>query len=105
MEEEKKQGQPDAEAIEEMNRQKIELAISDEKEMNRTELNFYLELFSLIERLEKSIVTLSNTITTVGYDKLTAYFKELSEEVEKEKNRAAAMEIVSRSHKKARKTK
>lgn len=105
MEEEKKQGQPDAEAIAAMNEQKIELVLSDPKEMNRAELNFYLEMFSLIEKLEKSIVTLSNTMTTVGYDKLTAYFKELSDNVEEEKKRVAAAEIVSRSHKKARKTK
>lgn len=105
MEEEKKQGQPDAEAIAAMNEQKIELTLSDDKEMNRAELNFYLEMFSLIEKLEKSLITLSNTITTVGYDKLAAYFKELSDNVEEEKKRAAAAEIVSRSHKKARKTK
>ena len=105
MEDERKQGQPDPEAVNAMHEQNIALTLSNEKDMNRAELNFYLEFFGLIEKLEKALVTLSNTITTVGYDKLTAYFKELSEEVEKEKTRVAVMEKISRSHKKARKTK
>ena len=105
MEEEKKNGQPDRAAIEAMQREQVAKGLSDEKEYRRTELNALLELHSMLENLIKEIHALHDTMTILGSDKLTEYFKQLSDNVKKEERRQNTLAKVHASHKKARKTK
>ena len=76
--------QADREAIDAMHAEQIEKGISSELEMRRTELNALLELYSLVGKVNAAIDQLHSTITILGSDKLTNYFKELSENVKKE---------------------
>lgn len=94
--------QADKEAIEAMQRERIALGISTEQEMRRTELNALLELHTVIGTVQKALGELHNTITILGADKLTNYFKELSENVKKEEARQETLKKVHASHKKAR---
>ena len=94
--------QADKEAIEAMHKEQIAKGISDEREFRRTELNALLELHSVIEGCKKALSELHNTITMLGSDKLSSYFKELSENVKKEEKRQIALDKVRASHKKAK---
>lgn len=94
--------QADKEAIEAMQKEQIALGISDDKEFNRTMLNALLELYSVIGNVQKALSELHNTITIIGADKLSAYFKELSDNVKKEEKRQIALDKVRASHKKAK---
>ena len=94
--------QPDREAIEAMQKEQIERGLSSEQELRRTELNALLELHSVIGMVQKALLELHNTITALGADKLTNYFKELSENVKKEEKRQETLKKVHASHKKAR---
>lgn len=106
MEEVKKEaGQPDREAIEAMQKEQIETALSSDKEFNRVELNALLELHSVLEDTTKAIRELHNTMTILGSDKMTDYFKKLSENVKKEEKRQNTLKKVHADHKKARKNK
>lgn len=95
--------QADKEAIEAMQKEQIERGISTDDEMRRTELNALLELHSVIGKVNSAIDQLHNTITILGSDKLTTYFKELSDNVKKEEKRQNTMKKVRASHRRKKK--
>lgn len=98
MAEENKTGGVDREAQEAMNAKVVELAVSDEKQFRRTELNFYAEFYSQLLALNKALEEFNTTVAELGADKLTAFFKEVSDNVKKEEKRAAAQRRVRQSH-------
>lgn len=96
-----KQASIDKEAQETLNAKQIELGISDEKEMRRTELNFYCEFLSMFKKVNQELDNLNQVINIISTEKLTDYFKTISENYKKEEVRANLKKKISKSHKKA----
>lgn len=84
-------------------RERIDLGISDEKEMNRTELNFLAELLGVIKGMKAEIHELQQVISVLSHDKMNAYFKEIADNAHAEEVRRKVQEKIAQSHKKAKK--
>ena len=76
--EEIKQAKIDDDVQETMLKEQIDLGTADEKQIGRTELNFFAELLSQFRELNKNMENLYQTLNMVGADKLTQYFKEFT---------------------------
>ena len=74
----KTDGEIDKEVLDEIYKAKVDLCISDEKQMRRTELNCYAELLSQLKELSANTEKVYQTLNMIGADKLTEYFKEKS---------------------------
>jgi predicted transcriptional regulator len=92
------QGQIDKEVLDKINEEKVLKSYQTQEEFNRTELNFYCEFYSLLKKLNSQLDGLLNAITTLGSDKISAFFKEISANVEKEQNRQEVLKKVKKSH-------
>jgi hypothetical protein len=78
--------------------EQVELGISDEKQMRRTELNFYCELLSQFKALNKDLDGLQETMNIAFADKMTAYYRELAENFKREEKRVAVQKQAKKSH-------
>lgn len=94
----KTDGEIDKEVLDEIYKAKVDLCISDEKQMRRTELNCYAELLSQLKELSANTEKVYQTLNMIGADKLTEYFKELTKNYKEEEARAKVRKKVSKSH-------
>lgn len=94
----------DKNAQEELNRKQVELGISDEKEMRRTELNFYCEYYSTLVKLNDKLESIASLISEIGAERIGDYLKKLSENVKEEEKRVALKNQIAKSHKKPKKS-
>lgn len=92
------QGQIDKEVLDKINEEKVLKSYKTQEEFNRTELNFYCEFYSQLKKLNSQLDGLLNAITTLGSDKISAFFKEISANVEKEEKRQEVLKKVKKSH-------
>jgi len=97
-----KQGQIDEDVKMDL-KQQVDLGLSNEKQMRRTELNYYCEFLSSLREMNKNLSELHNTINMLGEDKLMAYFKEVNENFRKEEANAKCRKKVSMEHQKPKK--
>jgi len=88
----------DKDVLETLNEEQVELGVSDEKQIRRCELNFYAELISQLKEMNHRLDDMHNTLNMVGADKLTAYFKEFTDNFAKEERRARVKAKISKSH-------
>lgn len=90
-----KEAQIDTDVIAKMHEEalQIELGISDEKQINRTELNFLAELLSTINQLNKSLDELHNTLTMATAKELTGYMEEFSNNYKAEEKKQKVMQF------------
>ena len=95
----------DEDALDVMKQEDILEAISSEKEMKRFELNCYAELYSAIKDLRADVDALNQMISVVSADKLTAFFKEVSKNLDTEVTRTNVQEKIKKGHKKSQKSK
>lgn len=97
-----KQGQIDEDVKMDL-KQQVDLGLSNEKQMRRTELNYYCEFLSSLREMNKNLSELHNTINMLGEDKLMAYFKEVNDNFRKEEVNAKCRKKVSMEHQKPKK--
>lgn len=90
----------DVDVLDIMKSKNVLTALEDEKQLRRLELNFFCEMLSEFKKFAKSIDDFSKYISMVSADKLTAYFKEVRENVAKEQK---LQEIIHEGHKKPKK--
>ena len=93
------------ETLDVMKQEDILEAISSEKEMKRFELNCYAELYGVIKELRADVDALNQMISVVSADKLTAFFKEVSKNLDTEVTRTNVQEKIKKGHKKSKKSK
>lgn len=93
----------DKNAQEELNKKQVELGISDEKEMRRTELNFYCEFYSTLVKLNEKLEEVNTLISEIGAERIGDYLKTLSNNVKKEEQRLILQKQIEKSHKKPKK--
>lgn len=99
-----KQAEIDEEVKEEIAKKQVDLGLSDEKQMRRTELNFYCELLSTLKGVNDKLDTLYNIVTIVSQDKIVEYFRLLDENVKAEEARQKTLQDVEKSHLKPKKS-
>lgn len=75
-------GTIDKETKKELNKQ-IELGCSTNQEFARTELNFLCEMFSLLQKLNENLTTLSRLYTMANSKKILEFMKPAAEVDEK----------------------
>lgn len=93
----------DNDVLDTMQKEQIELGISTEIQMRRTELNFYAELLSQHREMNKQLENLYQTLNMIGAERLTEYFKEFTTNYKNEENRVKLKEKIGKSHKKSAK--
>lgn len=98
-------GKIDNDVLDTMQKEQIELGISTEIQMRRTELNFYAELLSQHREMNKQLENLYQTLNMIGAERLTEYFKEFTTNYKNEENRVKLKEKIGKSHKKVQKNK
>lgn len=91
----------DKDVLDTIQKEQIELGISTEQQMNRTELNFYAELLSQHRELNKNLEKLYQTLNMIGAERLTQYFKEFTTNFKKEEQSIKLKEKIGKSHKKS----
>ncbi len=96
-------GQIDQEALDAMSSELVDMSIADEKQMHRTELNFYCELYMLVKKLNQHLDDFTNVISIAGQEKLYEFFKKTSENTQKEIVRQNVQRKIRRGHKTSRK--
>ena len=96
-------GKIDNDVLDTMQKEQIELGISTEIQMRRTELNFYAELLSQHREMNKQLENLYQTLNMIGAERLTEYFKEFTTNYKNEENRVKLKEKLGKSHKKSAK--
>lgn len=96
-------GKIDNDVLDTMQKEQIELGISTEIQMRRTELNFYAELLSQHREMNKQLENLYQTLNMIGAERLTEYFKEFTTNYKNEENRVKLKEKIGKSHKKSAK--
>jgi len=102
MKNEIKQAKIDEDVQETMLIEQIDLGTENEKQINRVELNFFAELLSQFRELNKNMENLYQTLNMVGADKLTAYFKEFSDNFKQEEAKEKLQKKLRQSHKTAK---
>ena len=93
-------GQIDQEALDAMSAKLVDMCITDEKQMHRTELNFYCELYMLVKKLNQHLDDFTNVISVAGQEKLYKLFKETTENTRKEVARQNVQRQIRKGHKK-----
>lgn len=96
-------GKIDNDVLDTMQKEQIELGVSTEIQMRRTELNFYAELLSQHREMNKQLENLYQTLNMIGAERLTEYFKEFTTNYKNEENRVKLKEKIGKSHKKSAK--
>lgn len=91
----------DKDVLETMQKEQVELGLSTEEQMRRCEINFYAELLSQYRLLNKRLEELYQTLNMIGAERLTEYFKMLTENYKEEEKRAKVKQKISQSHKKS----
>lgn len=94
----------DQDVLEEMLKDNIVRATSDDTQMNRVMLNCLCEMLSQFKQMNKAFEDFSNTLSICGADKLTDFFKKLKTNVENEEVRQNVQKEIKKSHKKAKKS-
>ena len=94
----------DEEVLDIMSNEDILEAISDDKQAHRLIVNAFAEMLSEFTKLRTQIDAISQTMSTLGYDKLTKFFTEVDENYKKEEIKAKLQEKISQSHKKPKKS-
>ena len=92
------QGQIDKEVLDKINEEKIAKSYATQEEFNRTELNFYCEFYSQLRVLNSNLEGLLNAITTIGSDKISAFFNEITKNVKQEEVRQKIIKRAKKSH-------
>lgn len=91
----------DKDVLDTMQKEQVDLGVSNETQMNRCEINFYAELLSQFRVMTKNLEELYQTLNMIGAERLTEYFKELTKNYKKEEERQKIKEKISQSHKKS----
>ena len=92
----------DADILEIMKQEDFAKSLEDPKLFKRYMLNFMAENLSLMHQLEKLTETLVNVLTMTNSKKLADYYNTAEENVKKEEKVQKTMEIVKKSHLKAK---
>lgn len=99
----KTNGEVDEEVQRLLDAKQVELGVSCEKQMRRTELNFYCEFYSQLKELNKELENLNNVINMVSTDKLADYFSKVTENYTAEEKKAKFKAKCAKSHAKTAK--
>lgn len=107
MAEEVKRAGIDADVLEEMKRtdSQINAVLTDDTMCKRLIVRGLCELLSEFKQLHKDIDNLYEVMSVCGADKMTAFFREVSTNLQAEKTRATVRAKVSQSHKRTTKKK
>lgn len=93
----------DEEVLDIMSQEDILEAMKDDKQAHRLIVNAFAEMLSEFMKLREQMENISQTISTLGYEKLTKFFAEVKENYKKEEIKANLKEKMSQSHKKKKK--
>lgn len=99
---EQNEGKIDQAIKEVLNGEDVLKALSSDIQIKRFILNAFCEMLSQMQELRGSVDQLVNTINMVSQDKLTAFFKELSDNVKAEESKVKTLNKVKKSHQKAK---
>lgn len=93
----------DADILDIMKQDDFAKSLGDEKLFKRYMLNFMAENLSLMHQLEKITETMVNMFTMVYSKPLADYYNKAQENFEKEEKTQKTMNIIKKSHLKAKK--
>lgn len=96
-------GKIDKDVLDVMKQDDILRAISDPKQANRLILNCFCELLSEIKGMRQDFDEFMQMISVCSSDKLSAFFKELQQNVADETKRLELQDKIKQSHKKSTK--
>ena len=99
---EQNEGKIDQAIKEVLNGEDVLMALSSDTQVKRFILNAFCEMLSQMQELRSSVDQLVNTINMVSQDKLTAFFKELSDNVKAEESKVKTLNQVKKSHQKGK---
>lgn len=85
--------------------EEIFASIENEKNLKRFELNLYCELLSQLKELNKEFDEFVQLLSICGAEKLSDFFRKLSENVEHERKIQELQAELKKSHKKPQKNK
>lgn len=103
MEENKEQtGGIDKDVLETLrtNDEKLNSVLDDDKNFKRFILNCFCEQLSVVKQLREATAETNNLISVIGADKISAFFKEVTANVNEETRRARINEKLAMSHRK-----
>ena len=80
-------------------------AIKDDKQCMRLIVNAFAEMLSEFMKLKEQMANISQTISTLGYDKLEKFFKEVKDNYIAEEQKEKLKEKIAQSHKKPQNSK
>lgn len=98
---EKAQGKIDKEVLDIMSDEDILKTLEDDKLTKRLILNCFCEFLSEIKGLRKDVGEFSQMVSICSADKLDAFFKEVSTNLNKEEKRQKTLNKIKQSHKKS----
>lgn len=94
----------DPEVLDIMSDEQILEAIKDDTQAKRLIVNAFAEMLSEFIKLRSQLDAISQTVSTLGYDKLTQFFAEVDKNFKNEEVKAKLQEKISQSHKKPQKS-
>jgi hypothetical protein len=94
----------DVDVIQEIVKENVLEAISEQKELNRVILNCFAECLSEIKHLSQAADDFVNILTICSNEKIADFFSEIKKNMGKEEKRAKTMEIIEKSHQKSKKS-
>ena len=95
----------DQDVLDEMVKDNILKATTDDTQMNRAMLNCLCEMLSQFKQMNKAFEDFSNMISICGADKLVDFFSKLKTNVNNEVARQNVEKEIKKSHKKSQKGK